>query len=58
MDVLLASKPVKLIVAAELAQTVDNCEAPVNVGVGLTVSCPKLVVGVPVEAHVFVSITS
>ena len=38
MDVLLASKPVKFIVAPEPAQTAVDCEAPVNVEVGFTLN--------------------
>ena len=37
VDVLLANNPVKLIVALDPAQTVDDCDAPVNVGAGFTV---------------------
>ena len=37
---LLASNPVKSIVAPEPGQTVDACEAPVNVGNTLTVMVP------------------
>ena len=35
---LLACKPVKLIVTPEPGQTVSACDAPVNVGEGLTLS--------------------
>ena len=38
VDVLLASNPVRLIVAAEPVQTGATCVTPVSVGAGLTVT--------------------
>jgi hypothetical protein len=56
VEVVLARRPVKLIVAEDPAQTVADCVAPLSVGVGLTVICGVLLIVPPEVGQVITEV--